>query len=165
MEYTIRPLRPADAVEYLNLTEHIDGETDFLGSAPSDSRPSPLQIIASLKSERQAIFVAATEQGLVGHLGAYWGRGKGSRVKHCINTGLGVLKECWGHGIGTALFEAMENWALERGITRIELEVMTHNKAAIALYKKRGFEIEGTKRKSIKIGDQYIDEYLMSKLL
>lgn len=165
IQYSIRPLQIADIPEYLALTQYIDGETDFLGSAPTDSRPSTLQLISSLKAERQVIFVAANEQGLIGHIGAFWRRGTGLRVKHTLNLGLGIAKDFWGMGIGNALMEALEQWALEHQIHRLELEVMTHNKAAIALYQKRGFEIEGTKRCSIIIKDEFIDEYLMSKLL
>ncbi len=42
---------------------------------------------------------------------------------------------------------------------------MTYNTAGIALYKKMGFEIEGTKRNSLFIDGKYVDEYYMSKLL
>lgn len=165
MKYNIRLLKTSDIPEYRALTKYIDQETDFLGASPNDPKPSMVQIIGLIQAERQIIFVAENEHGLIGHLGAFWRRGKGERLQHCMNIGLGVVKEFWGNGIGNALFEAIETWAKERGIARLELEVMTHNKAGIALYKKRGFEIEGTKRNSIKIGNQYIDEYLMSKLL
>ncbi|BDS09722.1 GNAT family N-acetyltransferase [Aureispira anguillae] len=165
MNYTIRALKTSDVPEYLALTKYIDAETDFLGSAPTDPRPSMMQVIGMVKAQHQIIFVAEDEQGLVGHLGAFWRRGKGERLQHCMTVGLGVLKKCWGQGIGNALFEALESWATANGISRLELEVMTHNKAAIALYRKRGFEIEGTKRNSIKMGTQYIDEHLMAKLL
>ena len=47
----------------------------------------------------------------------------------------------------------------------LELTVMTHNTAGIALYKKQGFAIEGTKRHSLLINGQFIDEFYMSKLL
>ncbi|MCH2023408.1 MAG: GNAT family N-acetyltransferase [Saprospiraceae bacterium] len=165
MDFTIRPLNSKDVEEYLALTKYIDAETDFLGSSPNDKRPTTVQMITSISSNRQIYFVAANEFGLIGHIGAFWRRGKGERVKHTMVVGLGVAKDFWGKGIGNALFEATEQKAKEIGITRLELEVMTHNKGAIALYKKRGFEIEGTKRNSIKIGDQYIDEYIMAKLL
>lgn len=165
MEYNIRLLKTSDVPEYLALTRYIDAETSFLGSSPNDPKPSMVQVIGLIKAQRQVIFIAENEQGLVGHLGAFWRRGKGERLQHCMNIGLGVAREFWGKGIGNALFEAIEHWAKEQQIKRLELEVMVHNKAAIALYKKRGFEIEGTKRNSIKIDDQYIDEYLMAKLL
>lgn len=165
MEYIIRPLKIADVSEFLVLTNRIDGETEFLGSSPADPRPSMFQIIGLIKAKRQVILVAEHEQRLIGHLGAFWRRGKGERLKHCMNVGLGVLQEFWGNGIGNALFESLEEWAKNHEITRLELEVMAHNEAAIALYKKRGFDIEGTKRNSIKVGEQYIDEHLMAKLL
>ena len=47
----------------------------------------------------------------------------------------------------------------------LELTVMTHNTAGIALYKKQGFAIEGTKRHSLLLNGQFIDEFYMSKLL
>ncbi len=165
MDYTIRTLTTKDIYEFMALTKYIDSETDFLGSAPTDPRPTQMQILSSLKSGRQLIMVASTKNGLIGHIGAFWRRGTGSRVKHCMNVGLGVAKDFWGMGIGNALMESIEVQAKQLGIVRMELEVMTHNEGAIALYKKRGFVVEGTKLKSIKIGDKYIDEHLMSKML
>lgn len=166
MNYTVRPIRTADIAEYLALTNHINKETDFLGTSPNDPTPSPMQLAMMIKTGRQIIFVAEHENGsLIAHLGAFWRRGQGEKLKHSMCVGLGVAKDFWRLGIGNALFAAFESWAAEAGVTRLELEVMTHNEAGIALYKKRGFEIEGTKRNSIKLEDRYIDEHLMSKLL
>lgn len=165
MEYRVELLARRDIQEYIALTAFIDAETDFFGSDPKDAKPSVIQIINATKAERQVIFVAKNKNGLIGHLGAFWRRGKNIRLGHCMNLGLGVAKDYWGHGIGSALMIALEEWAIERGIVRLELEVMVHNKAAIGLYKKAGFQLEGTKQKSIKVGDTYIDEFLMAKIL
>jgi RimJ/RimL family protein N-acetyltransferase len=165
MEYTVELLGRRDIQEYLALTAYIDAETDFLGSDPKDNRPSLIQILNSIKGERQVIFVAKNKHGLIGHLGGFWRRGKNARLGHCMNVGLGIAKDFWGNGIGTAMMEAFEAWAQERKIVRLELEVMVHNERAVALYKKRGFVVEGTKRKSIQVGDTYVDEYLMAKIL
>ena len=78
---------------------------------------------------------------------------------------LELLKSERGKGIGAKLFEALEEWANQQSIHRLELTVMTYNTAGIALYKKMGFEIEGTKRDSLLIDGKYVDEYYMSKLL
>jgi len=59
----------------------------------------------------------------------------------------------------------LEEWAQQHHIHRLELTVMAHNNAGVALYKKQGFEIEGTKRHSLLINGQYVDEFYMSKLL
>jgi RimJ/RimL family protein N-acetyltransferase len=42
---------------------------------------------------------------------------------------------------------------------------MTHNLAAIALYQKAGFRTEGTRRRSLYVDDEYVDEYWMAKLI
>ena len=39
------------------------------------------------------------------------------------------------------------------------------NEAGIALYKKRGFEVEGTKKHSLLVNGQYVDEYYMARLV
>ncbi|RST71272.1 GNAT family N-acetyltransferase [Siminovitchia acidinfaciens] len=59
----------------------------------------------------------------------------------------------------------MEKWAEECGILRLELTVVCENQAAVGLYHKMGFEIEGRKRASLLINGAFHDEYLMSKLL
>jgi RimJ/RimL family protein N-acetyltransferase len=78
---------------------------------------------------------------------------------------VGVLQAYSGQGIGTRLFREVEKWAREQELHRLELTVMTHNERAIHLYKKMGFEIEGTKRDSICVDGTYVDEYYMAKLL
>lgn len=165
MSYTVRRIGNTDIARYLTLTQYIDRETDFLGVSPNDPRPPFMQVIGAIKSEYQIVFVAEEGGQLIGHLGAFWRRGKGERLRHCMTLGLGVLQAHWGKGVGAALMEAFEKWAAANGIKRIELEVMVHNKAAIALYNKRGFVTEGTKKCSILIGDEYIDELMMAKLL
>ncbi len=59
----------------------------------------------------------------------------------------------------------MEQWARQLHLHRLELGVMAHNTAAIALYKKQGFEIEGTRKHAYVINDHYVDEYYMAKIL
>jgi RimJ/RimL family protein N-acetyltransferase len=59
----------------------------------------------------------------------------------------------------------LEDWSREKGIHRLELTVMAHNTNAIGLYQKVGFQIEGTKKGSLFVDGQYVDEYYMAKLL
>lgn len=165
MKYTIRRLERQDIPQYIALIRFTDHETKFLGVDPDEKPPTMMQIMGSMKAGRQIAFVAEDEQGLIGHLGGFWRRGKNARLGHCINVGLAVMQDFWGQGIGNALMNAFEEWAAQNGIVRIELEVMAHNERAVALYKKRGFEVEGLKKKSICVDGEYIDEYLMAKLL
>ena len=42
---------------------------------------------------------------------------------------------------------------------------MTHNERALVLYKQAGYEIEGTRRHSLKVDGQWVDELTLVKLL
>jgi RimJ/RimL family protein N-acetyltransferase len=57
------------------------------------------------------------------------------------------------------------NLALDVGLHRLELMVMTHNAAAVALYRKMGFQVEGTHTHALCVDGRYVDEYCMAKLL
>ncbi len=58
-----------------------------------------------------------------------------------------------------------EAWAQEVGISRLELTVVEHNEPALALYKKMGYTIEGTRMNSLFINGDYINEFYMGKYL
>jgi len=78
---------------------------------------------------------------------------------------MGIKEEFHGRGVGTKLLNELDRWALEQGIHRLELTVMTHNVKALALYEKCGFVVEGVKKDSMCIDGEYIDEYYMGKIL
>ncbi len=166
MSYKIRRLRPADAHAYLQLVITTDAESNFMTTEPGERQTNAFQLSMSLHTGAQTIFVAESKEGqLIGQLSLMYLYGQGVRCRHVVHIGISVLKAHWGRGVGNQLFEALEKWAEAEGIIRLELSVMTHNERGIALYKKRGFEIEGIKKASIFVGGQYVDEYMMAKLL
>ena len=61
----------------------------------------------------------------------------------------------------TAALDLADNWLQ---FTRIELTVYTDNAAALALYKKFGFEIEGTHKQFAFRNGTYIDSYSMARV-
>ena len=84
------------------------------------------------------------------------------RLKHSASFGIVVAKASRGKGVGRFLMGHLEN---ELDLVRLELEVHANNKAALALYKSFGFEIEGTKRKAVLVEDELIDIVIMSRVL
>jgi putative acetyltransferase len=70
-----------------------------------------------------------------------------------------------GKGIGSRLMataiDLADNWL---NLHRLELLVFTNNPAAIALYQKFGFEIEGTLRDLAFQSGQYVDAHIMARL-
>ena len=163
----IRTIRESDAEQFLNLCNKLDIETQFMMLEPGERTTTPEeqrdQIEHLLKYENQTIFVAEHGDQLVGYLAAIGGEFKRNRQStHII---IGILQAFTGQGIGTKLFQLLEEWAHKQHIHRLELTVMTHNKAGVTLYKKQGFEIEGMKRHSLLVNGQFVDEYYMAKLL
>ncbi len=116
-----------------------------------------------LKNDSSLILVCEIDNELVGYLSA--DRENFARMRHSAYIVTGIIQKCTGRGIGTYLFIELENWCRSKEIHRLELTVMCHNLAGLALYKKMGFEIEGTKKHSLLIDGQYVDEYYMAKLL
>lgn len=87
------------------------------------------------------------------------------RRRHVASVGIGVAKQAQGQGVGSALMAALLSYADQWGqILRIELEVYCDNEAAIALYKKFGFDIEGRKRGDALRFGHYVDSFSMARL-
>jgi RimJ/RimL family protein N-acetyltransferase len=100
---------------------------------------------------------------LVGYLEA--GGGRYRRERHTAYLVVSILQEFTERGVGTRLFQAVETWARESGLHRLELTVMTHNQAGLALYRKMGFQVEGTRRAVLRVKGAWVDEYYMGKVL
>ena len=107
--------------------------------------------------------IAVEDNKIVGYIRAE--RGRFNRVCHTAYIVVGILKDYSRKGIGTTFFENLDKWAKENNILRLELTVECRNKAAIHLYEKSGFDIEGIRRKSMLVGEDLIDEYYMAKIL
>jgi ribosomal protein S18 acetylase RimI-like enzyme len=78
---------------------------------------------------------------------------------------IGIVAEHRGKGVGKALIKSAIEAAKGRGLTRLELIVREENVAAVELYKKCGFEIEGLKRNANRVDGVYENAYVMGLLL
>jgi RimJ/RimL family protein N-acetyltransferase len=163
----IRTICESDAKQFLNLCNKLDAETQFMMLEPGERTTTPeeqrTQIEQLLQHKNQTVFVAEAGEQLVGYLAAIGGEFK--RNRQSVYIVIGILQVFTGQGIGTKLFQTLDEWAHQQHIHRLELTVMSHNQAGVALYKKQGFEIEGTKRHSLLVNGQFVDEYYMAKLL
>ena len=107
--------------------------------------------------------VALMDDRIVGHIS--FETFQNPRRKHAGHFGIVVHDDYTGHGIGSRLMAAMidmaENWL---NISRIELSVFIDNAAAIHLYQKFGFEIEGESRNFAFRNGQYVNVYHMARI-
>jgi putative acetyltransferase len=93
---------------------------------------------------------------------------KTARQQHIVHLGGFTIKNGFqGKGIGAKIVSTIKENCEKENKIRIELTVDVDNLRAINLYKRMGFEIEGTLRKNYRLSrtNQFYDEYLMSVLL
>ena len=110
------------------------------------------------------LFIVAERDGtVVGNAGLM--PVPGVRRRHAMGLGLSVAHAAQGQGVGTALMQALVDWADRwANVLRLELTVFTDNAAAIALYRKFSFEIEGTHRAYALRDGVYADVLAMARL-
>ena len=84
------------------------------------------------------------------------------KTAHRASVGVGLWKQYWGLGIGTAMLEEMIAEARRRGVMLLELEFIEGNSRARALYEKMGFRVTGMHPDAIRLRDGSLrSEYLM----
>lgn len=166
MSIEIRDAVEDDAGQLLDLRRRLFAETAFMLWELAEFNAA-----ATAEQERQFIrrqserangrlLVAASEASLVGFIAAMGG--ERNRQRHAALIVLGVARDYWSKGIGSRMLGEIVAWAPSAGLKRLELTVHTTNVRAIALYRKHGFAVEGTRRCSLLVEGRYADEHLMS---
>jgi RimJ/RimL family protein N-acetyltransferase len=110
-----------------------------------------------------AVLVAEQGDDVVGYVEATGGEFR--RNRHSAYLVIGVRRSHAGRGIGGRLLRELERWAKPVGIRRLELTVMTNNDAAIGLYQKLGYELEGRRRGALLVNGEFVDEHWLAKVL
>jgi putative acetyltransferase len=109
------------------------------------------------------ILVAVVDGDVAGMIGLH--TSSRPRVNHSAEIGMMVRDDWQGKGVGKAMMQAVidlaDKWL---NLARIELTVFTDNEPAIALYRKFGFEIEGTLRKHAFRDGEFVDSYVMARV-
>ncbi len=160
----IKVVTPDMAQDIINYVRVASGETDNLLTTPEEFNITVEQetkYIESINASRHSNMLVMMENGrIVGQCGLHGREGR-KRVGHVASLGITILKEYWNKGIGYQLISAQVKYAKKNDITKINLEVRTDNPAAIHLYEKAGFELEGANRRAMCIDGEYIDTYYM----
>jgi ribosomal protein S18 acetylase RimI-like enzyme len=145
--------------------EYIDGFYRCLDSVARERRHLAFVQAPPFESAREFVlsniansvpqFVALSGNDVVGWCDISPLRHEG--FTHCGALGMGVRQDFRRLGIGTRLLERTIGEAREMGLERIQLEVFASNAAAIELYEKAGFVVEGVKKKGRKLDGEYDD--------
>lgn len=164
----LRAPSASDAAELIAYMKTVFGETDFLMNYPEEyvvSVENEAKILEGLEnSETRLMIFCEIDSKLVGNCQLSFGE----RIKtsHRATVAISVLKDYWGLGIGTALFNEMIRISKEKGVLQMELEVVEGNERAKGLYEKVGFTIVAEKPNAIRLKDgTMLKEYFMIKYL
>ena len=84
---------------------------------------------------------------------------------HDATMGMGLREGYRRRGLGERLLRATLDAARVAGVERVSLSVYARNIGAIALYRKVGFILEGTRVRGKKLDNEYDDVHLMGMLL
>ncbi len=114
---------------------------------------------------RRSFYVYELENAVAGfyHLSRHAGRSS-----HVAYLGTFAVNPAFHRsGVGLQMLTELIAEVRELGIRRVELIVESDNQKALALYRKLGFEIEGTLRKFYKRAEDadYLDDHYMGLLL
>jgi putative acetyltransferase len=157
---TIRSLEPEDYADWAVLRNCPYVQRNTLGLPCSSSSDARRRLEEGKDSFRS--LVAVVDGHVVAQVGLELMR---NRRSHVGLIGIMVHDDYTRRGIASALLAAMldiaDNWL---NLHRLELQVYTDNERAINLYKKFGFEIEGTLRDYAYGDGHYLDAYEMARL-
>jgi putative acetyltransferase len=87
------------------------------------------------------------------------------RRRHVMGLGIAVATSAQGQGVGTALMQALIDYADHWGqVLRLELTVFTDNERALRLYQRFGFRLEGTHHAYALRDGMFADVHSMARL-
>lgn len=158
-------IRRAEASDYEAIAHHLSDPLVFPGTlqAPHASADAWRKRMAEMP-DTDYVLVALADGRIAGFAGLH-AAGKSPRRAHVMHLGITVAGEWQGKGVGRRLMkelvELADNWL---NVFRIELTVFTYNERAIALYRRFGFEIEGTHRAYALRDGRYADTYSMARV-
>ena len=144
-------IRKATADDYNSLCELFD-EMDALHrdnlphmfQKPSGAAREPNYYTGLIADENVALLVAESGEKLVGLVHAILRDTPAFPIfvprRYAIVDSIVVKSGFQNHGIGKILMDKMQEWAIARGATSIELNVYEFNRTAISFYEKLGYQ-------------------------
>lgn len=154
----VRKAVESDAESILRNYTSVVEERQFLMTDQVIAAERRQKILGRIRApEPEFLFIVAELKGnVIGELklGPFSSSAKTSHVR---NLGMEILRDYRSIGVGTALMDYAIGWCISIGIEKIVLDVFSTNAEAIRLYRKMGFECEGTNRKAARINGDYVD--------
>ena len=169
-EVCLRNAEESDAsalIDYLRITT---AETPYLIREPEEvtiTLEQEKRVIQHAKdAERELLLIAVIDGKHIGNC-SLMSIAPYKRYSHRCGIAIALYQEYCGCGIGKAMLQTVLDVAKKIGYEQAELEVISDNQSAIALYRKLGFEKYGTFPNNMKYSDgTYANaDWMMMKLV
>ena len=159
--FEVRPAEPRDASSFVEMWRAVVAERRYVRTerAPQSVRFYRRRYFRRPWTDAQASIVAVAGDRVIGHLNV--SREEGPVTRHVASIGMAVAAEWRGRGVGSALMVEAIRWARQFGVEKLALSVYPDNEAALALYRKFGFQEEGRLTGHSKKSIGYRDEIVM----
>lgn len=157
-----------DAEKLLNYIKKSCSETDFLARYPEEWTTTIGQEegwVNRLRSSPNTLAITCyVDDAVAGNYEISFR--SGIKTSHRATIAIAILKDYWGIGIGSAMFEELVAAAQNRGTEIMELEFIEGSERAKHLYEKFGFRIVSERPNAFKLKDgTYLREIYMQKYL
>lgn len=159
----LRRPEESDAEILLDYLQATSVETPYMVREPEEVRTSieeEVEFIRKKREDPRALFLTAfVDRRLAGSC-SFLETSERIRMRHRCTVGISLYREFWGMGVGTALMGEILAGAKTAGFEQAELDVVSTNAPAVALYKKMGFEATGTIPHAFKYRDGSYADFL-----
>ena len=160
----LRAIREGDEILAARLENHPDPRSELFYALPS-TQPEQADRLRSISKDPNTItlIICRTENGeAIGQVSFVRIDWVGRMATYYI----GIADQVnWGKGFGREATILMLDYAFNTlNLNRIQLHVSTENQRAVKLYKKLGFQEEGTLRQAMYHQGRYVDFYVMGIL-
>lgn len=149
----LRGAAAGDAAEMLDVFLTTHAETDFLRTYPDENQlgveDERSYLIEKAESAREIEICAVVDGKIVGSAGIEC-VSECRKTRHRAELGISVLRAYWHLGIGRALTLACIECAKNADYAQLELDVLTENARALALYRSLGFIESGRNPKGFR---------------
>lgn len=139
--FTVRRAGVADLDAVVDLVVAVADEGRWIGTEQVDPAQRHDHLRTALADPLRGVFVAVAEATVIGQIVMTL------QPYGVADMGMLVAASWRGRGVGSALLGAGIDWARSAGAHKVALGVWPHNAAALALYRKFGFEDEGLLRR------------------
>lgn len=165
----IRRAEERDAARLVEFLKTICGETRNLLREPEEvaiTEERERDYLRKMADSGGELMLLAEVDGVHAGTATFSAVDESRRMRHRCGVDIALHQSFWGMGLGTALLGEVLAAARAAGYEQAELEVVSSNAAAVALYKKLGFAATGTVPRAMRYKDgTYADFLFMVKYL